>query len=69
MGDWKAVRTKLGGPLELYDLAKDLGEEKNIAAGHPDVIARIETLLKSARTDSPNWPQKAEKKKKAAKVE
>jgi len=33
MGDYKAVRSKLGGPLELYDLAKDLGEEKNIADG------------------------------------
>ena len=63
MGDWKAIRSKLGGPLELYDLAKDLGEEKNIADRHPDVIARIETYLKTARTDSPNWPLKVEAKK------
>jgi len=63
MGDWKAVRPKLGGPLELYDLAKDLGEAKNIAEGHPDVIARIETLLKTARTESPQWPLKEAKKK------
>ena len=32
-------------PLELYDLAKDLGEAKNIADRHPDVIARIEAYL------------------------
>src|SRR5262249_53733407 len=25
-GDWKAVRPKLGGPLELYDLKADIGE-------------------------------------------
>jgi arylsulfatase A-like enzyme len=67
MGDWKAVRAKLGGPLELYDLAKDLGEEKNIADRHPDVIARIEAHLKTVRTDSPQWPLKAEGKKKPAK--
>jgi arylsulfatase A-like enzyme len=64
MGDWKAIRPKLGAPLELYDLAKDLSEEKNIADRHPDVIARIETLLQNARTDSAQWPKKAEAKKK-----
>jgi arylsulfatase A-like enzyme len=64
VGDWKAIRPKLGGPLELYDLAKDLGEDKNVAEQHPDVIACIETLLKTARTDSPHFP--VEKKKKGA---
>jgi arylsulfatase A len=67
MGDWKAVRSKLGGPLELYDLAKDLGEEKNIADRHPDVVRRIETYLKIARSDSPQWPLKGEAKKSAKK--
>jgi arylsulfatase A-like enzyme len=66
MGDWKAVRNKIGAPLELYDLKKDLSEEKNVAVSHPDVVARIETYLKTARTDSPLWPLK-EGKKKAAK--
>ncbi|MFO0965802.1 MAG: arylsulfatase [Gemmataceae bacterium] len=64
MGDWKAVRPKLGAALELYDLARDLGEEKNVAASHPDVIARIETLLRTARTESADWPKKAPEKKK-----
>jgi arylsulfatase A-like enzyme len=63
MGDWKAIRPKLGAPLELYDLAKDLSEEKNIADRHPDVIARIDTLLQNARTDSAQWPKKAAAKK------
>ena len=66
MGDWKAIRCKLGGPLELYDLAKDLGEAKNIADRHPDVIARIEAYLQTARTDSTDWPLKAAAAKKAA---
>jgi hypothetical protein len=43
-GDWKALRCKLGGPLELHDLAKDLGEAKNIADRHPDVIAPDRSL-------------------------
>jgi hypothetical protein len=65
-GDWKAFRAKLGGPLELYDLAKDLGEAKNIADRHPDVIARIEAYLQTARTDSTDWPLKAAAAKKSA---
>ncbi len=53
---WKAIRLKQGQPLVLYDVTKDLGEEHDVAAGHPDVIARIENYLKTARTESKYWP-------------
>jgi arylsulfatase A-like enzyme len=56
MGDWKAVRPGLGKPLELYNLKTDLGEKKNVAAENPKVVAKIEDYLKSARTDSPDFP-------------
>ena len=56
MGDWKAVREKQGTPLELYDLSKDIGEQNNVAADHPDVIRRLEAYLAGARTESPEWP-------------
>lgn len=54
--DWKGVRSGLVGPLELYDLKTDPSESKNVAADHPDVIARLEAYLKTARTDSPDFP-------------
>jgi arylsulfatase A-like enzyme len=63
-GDWKAVRERPGGPLELYDLKTDLGEEHDVAAAHPDVVARIEAYLRTARTDSADVPIRAGKKKK-----
>jgi arylsulfatase A-like enzyme len=53
MGDWKAVRLQPGGPLELFDLRNDIGETRDVADAHPDVVARIEAYLKIARTDSP----------------
>lgn len=65
-GDWKAVRTKLGAPLELYNLATDLGETNNVAAANPQVVARIEEHLKTARTDSPDYPVSAEPRKRTA---
>ena len=38
MGDWKAVRLRQDGPIELYDLKADLGETRDVAADHPDVV-------------------------------
>lgn len=54
--DFKAIRLKQGEPLLLFDLAKDPGEQNNVAGEHPQVVSRIEEYLKTARTDSPNWP-------------
>jgi len=54
--NWKAVRNGPGLPLELYDLATDLAESKNLAAAKPDVVARAEAFMKAAHTDEPNWP-------------
>jgi hypothetical protein len=58
MGSWKAVRTKRGGPLELYHLDRDPGEQQNVAEVNPDVVKRVEAYLATARTDSPLWPLK-----------
>ena len=55
MGKWKAIRIGVAGPLELYDLSADIGETKNVAAEHPDIVAQIETILKTARTESELW--------------
>jgi len=58
MGNWKAVRLAKDKPLELYNLADDPTEYTDVAAKHPDVVAKIESYLKTARTESPNWPIK-----------
>ncbi len=51
LGDWKAVRVQPGAPLELYNLRDDVGETTNVAAKYPEVIARIESQMKTARTE------------------
>jgi arylsulfatase A len=58
MGKWKAVRLKKDAPLELYDLPNDPIEAHNVAEGNPDVVAKIEKYLATARTDSTQWPIK-----------
>ena len=57
-GDWKAVRLEPGKPLELYNLKTDLAETENVAEKNPEVVARIENYLKTARTESARWPLK-----------
>lgn len=62
MGDWKAVRKKASAPLEVYDLRTDRAEERDVAGQAPEVVARIEEYLRTARTESPHWPIKKGKK-------
>lgn len=57
-GDWKAVRPAPGKPIEIYDLKADLGETRDIAAERADLVARAETIFRTARVDSPDWPLK-----------
>jgi arylsulfatase A-like enzyme len=55
-GKWKAVRKPmLAGPIELYDLETDAGEERNIAARHPDVVERLRAHMDEAHTPSAVW--------------
>ena len=58
MGDWKAVRLKKDGLLELYNLKTDPYEQKDVAASYPQIVATIEAYLKTARTESERWPVK-----------
>jgi arylsulfatase A-like enzyme len=55
-GQWKGVRHGLGKPLELYDLSSDIGESKDIAAAHPEVVRDLEAFLRDCREDSPDYP-------------
>lgn len=55
MGDWKAVRFGAKGKLELYNLKEDVGEKRNLAGRNPEIVARIEDYLKTARTKSQFW--------------
>ncbi len=71
-GDWKAVQLGVGregfdAPILLYDLSTDLGEESDLAAGHPEVVKRAREMMDFAHTPSPLWEFKpAAAKKKAS---
>ena len=68
-GDWKAVKNSPSAAIELYDLKTDSAEKHDVAAQHPDVVAKAAGLLKSAHVDDPNWPMRDAKKKEAKKAQ
>ena len=65
VGNWKAIRTNLHprpaakdktpGAIELYDLKNDPTESKNVAAQHPDVVAKMAAILKEQHVPSKLW--------------
>jgi arylsulfatase A-like enzyme len=62
-GNWKAIRPAPGQPLELYDVVRDPAEKSNLSKDHPQVVAKIEEYLKTARTESKEFPIREPKKK------
>jgi arylsulfatase A-like enzyme len=55
-GNWKAIRFGSQGPIELYDLSRDIGEQHNLASSEPDVVNQARELLARSRVDSPLFP-------------
>jgi arylsulfatase A-like enzyme len=55
-GEWKALRPKPDATIELYNLSSDPGEKVDLSRTEPEVLARIEKYLSTART--PPRPQR-----------
>ena len=65
LGKWKAIRKNMmrknSDPLKifLYDLEKDIAEQNDVAADHPEIVAKMKKIMKEARTPSKIFPFKA----------
>ncbi len=44
-------------PVELYNLKEDIGQRRNLAAGHPDKVAQLQALLKKIRAQGHSAPR------------
>jgi arylsulfatase len=70
IGDWKGVRQNLkptkkqggGKPdlaIELYNLKSDPTESRNVAADHPDIIKKMETVMREQHVPSKDFAMPA----------
>lgn len=49
MGNWKGLGSP--GKLKLYDLAKDVGEQNDLAAEHPELVNKLSAFMEQAWTE------------------
>lgn len=55
-GNWKAIREPMfTGKVQLYDLAKDLGETNNLADANPTIVQQAVAYMNEAHVDDPMW--------------
>jgi arylsulfatase A-like enzyme len=60
IGDFKMLRQRLNtrspGPWEIYNLATDRAESRDVSAQHPDLIEQVETLLRREVAENAIFP-------------
>ena len=64
-GPWKLI-FQGSGRRELYNLEDDLGEKRDVAASHPDIVERMAKLMqhyKDTGRSTPGMPQKTTNKR------
>jgi arylsulfatase A-like enzyme len=55
MDKWKGVRPTWHAAIELYDVTSDIGEAQNVAAKHPDIVAKIDAAMQQAHIPAKEW--------------
>ena len=62
-GKWKAIQLNVhksaDGPLLVYDLSKDIGEESNVADANPEIVAQAKKYFAEAHAPAAHWKFKS----------
>lgn len=62
-GKWKAIQRDLqkpaAGPIQLFDLEKDLAEQHDLASKHPEIVAKAKKIFAEAHEPSKLWTFRA----------
>jgi len=54
MGPWKGIRQNIqkgNTSIELYNLEKDLQEQRNVADQHPEIVKKMESIMAKEHTE------------------
>ena len=61
-GDWKAVQQPIHTPVRLYNLKKDLGEQRDVAADNVQLVKKFTAAMDGAYAPSNRWKFPEKKK-------
>jgi len=66
MNNWKGIRLNINkagfkAPVALYDLSKDISEENDVAAEHPEIVKKIKQIMKDSHVENPYFKFEFEK--------
>ena len=53
MGPWKGIITNINkgnSTMQLYNLDTDLAEQNDVAARHPDIVAKLQAIMEREHT-------------------
>jgi arylsulfatase len=59
MNQWKGIKQKMNqgkNQLELYDLSTDPKETTDVAAKNPEIVAKIQEIMKGQHMPSKEFP-------------
>lgn len=60
MGPWKGIRLEAARypdrVISLYHLGNDPGEQRDVAAEYPDIVARIKRIMQEAHVETDHFP-------------
>lgn len=59
MANWYGYKNKKG-ELEIYDLAKNPEQDKDLSNEYPDIAGKIDEIMKAEHTPSDVWPSPGE---------
>lgn len=55
LGDWKGVKTNLkkdpGAPWQLFNLVEDIGESRDLAGQHPELLQKFDAIVEKEHLD------------------
>ncbi len=58
--NWKGIRENVikdaNRAIQLYNLATDPGETKDVSSGHPSIVEKIKSIMQNAHVENTNFP-------------
>ncbi|WP_146511226.1 arylsulfatase, partial [Thalassoglobus neptunius] len=56
MGKWKGIHLAGQETIQLFDLDSDPGEERDVAAQHPEIVEQIQSFMDASHSDPRPYP-------------